>query len=486
MPGEDAANRTCENKIVEFRICDDADTSDRTDEADDYKKVGYRICDYADADDRTDEAEDDKKVAFCICHDADAGVITDEAEDDKKVGFRICDGAPSEREISDTIAKLQTLLDKLPEEECLIQNDGTYIAQDIPREHALKLIKDLRQDLESTEKDTIPYTYRSVTFITRLKRFLYFQGRAKNLDKESERGHNLRWLLPQIIQFLEEDFYVDIRHLFYSNRTRIKTDSKLDYTIHLLCSMVGGPRESLHIISSEKGVVIGDLVLQIGGKEINCAPDQLRIPASTEKKKVECIKSNAKFVLLIEKKTVLDMLEQIKFHETYNCILLTGCGMPDLATRFLLREIRCKLKKPVLGLFDCNPYGIHILTVYMFGSKNMAGRNLRLAVPNIKWLGLFPSDLEKYNIPKLCRQILSKDDISKLKTFLEKGDLVAFVRSNASWEKELSFSFELDLGAEFSKKSLFMTSSNSGHFHHFMIVVSCWWWIMLPDHSSVN
>lgn len=134
---------------------------------------------------------------------------------------------------------------------------------------------------------------------------------------------------------------------------------------------------------------------------------------------------------------MLDMLEQIKFHETYNRILLTGCGMPDLATRFLLREIRCKLKKPVLGLFDCNPYGIHILTVYMFGSKNMAGRNLRLAVPDIKWLGLFPSDLEKYNIPKLCRQILSKDDISKLKTFLEKGDLVDFVKSNASWEKEL-------------------------------------------------
>lgn len=64
--------------------------------------------------------------------------------------------------------------------------------------------------------------------------------------------------------------------------------------------MVGCTRESLHIISSEKGVVIGDLVLQIGGKEINCAPDQQRIPASTEKKKVECIKSNAKFVLLIE------------------------------------------------------------------------------------------------------------------------------------------------------------------------------------------
>ncbi|KAH9676364.1 DNA topoisomerase 6 subunit A [Citrus sinensis] len=356
----------------------------KTDEADDYKKIGYRICDYADADGRTDEAEDDKKVGFCICHDAYASDITNEAEDDKKVGFRICDGAPSERAISDTIAKLQTLLDKLPKEECQIQNDETYIAQDIPREHALKLIKDLRQNLESIEKDSIPYTYRSVTFITHLKRFLYFEGTTKNLDKESERSHNIRY-----------------------NRTRIKTDSKLYYTIHLLCSMVGCTRESLHIISSEKGVVIGDLVLQIGGKEINCAPDQQRIPASTEKKK----------------KTVLDMLEQIKFHETYNCILLTGCGMPYLATRFLLREIRFKLKKSVLGSFDCNPYGIHILTVYMFGSKNMVGRNLRLAVPNIKWLGLFLSDLEKYNIPKLCRQILSKDDISNLKIFLEKGDL---------------------------------------------------------------
>ena len=67
----------------------------------------------------------------------------------------------------------------------------------------------------------------------------------------------------------------------------------------------------------------------------------------------------------------------------------------------------------------------------------ISSRNLRLTVPDIKRLGLFPSNLEKYNIPKLCRQILSKDDISKLKIFLEKGDLVAFMRSNASREKEL-------------------------------------------------
>lgn len=42
-------------------------------------------------------------------------------------------------------------------------------------------------------------------------------------------------------------------------------------------------------------------------------------------------------------------------------------------------------------------------SVYMSGSKNMSYDSGNLTCPDIKWLGVRPSDLEKYNIPEQCR-----------------------------------------------------------------------------------
>ena len=47
--------------------------------------------------------------------------------------------------------------------------------------------------------------------------------------------------------------------------------------------------------------------------------------------------------------------------------------------------------------------GLKILSVYTSGSQNMAYDSLNLTTPNIHWLGVRPSDLEKYNIPDACR-----------------------------------------------------------------------------------
>jgi meiotic recombination protein SPO11 len=66
------------------------------------------------------------------------------------------------------------------------------------------------------------------------------------------------------------------------------------------------------------------------------------------------------------------------------------------------------LKIPVLGLFDADPYGLKILSVYMSGSKNMSYDSASLTTPDIKWLGVRPSDLNKYNIPPQCRTLISR------------------------------------------------------------------------------
>ncbi|RWW01138.1 hypothetical protein GW17_00035839 [Ensete ventricosum] len=67
------------------------------------------------------------------------------------------------------------------------------------------------------------------------------------------------------------------------------------------------------------------------------------------------------------------------------------------------------LHLPVYCLVDCDPYGFDILMVYRFGSMQMAYDANLLRVPEISWLGVFHSDLQKYHLPDRCLLKLTAD-----------------------------------------------------------------------------
>ena len=123
-----------------------------------------------------------------------------------------------------------------------------------------------------------------------------------------------------------------------------------------------------------------------------------------------------------------------------------------------LARLTNELKIPVLGLVDSDPYGLKILSVYMSGSKNMSydrygqhcigkfnfdrlltfislgpTHSASLTTPNIMWLGLRPSDLNKYDLPEQCRLDMTENDI-KTGHELMKED---FIQKNPKWMKEL-------------------------------------------------
>ena len=58
-----------------------------------------------------------------------------------------------------------------------------------------------------------------------------------------------------------------------------------------------------------------------------------------------------------------------RFYDRCPCILITGCGVPDVATRCCLHTLRSQLMIPVYGLVDWNPYGAGILAVYKLGES---------------------------------------------------------------------------------------------------------------------
>lgn len=75
--------------------------------------------------------------------------------------------------------------------------------------------------------------------------------------------------------------------------------------------------------------------------------------------------------------------------------------------------------------------GLKILSVYMSGSKNMSYDSASLTTPDIKWLGVRPSDLDRYNIPQQCRLSMTESDLKTGRELLKE----AFIQKNPAWTK---------------------------------------------------
>lgn len=109
------------------------------------------------------------------------------------------------------------------------------------------------------------------------------------------------------------------------------------------------------------------------------------------------------------------------------------------------------LKLPVLALVDSDPYGLKILSVYMSGSKNMSYDSSNLTTPNIKWLGVRPSDLSRFNIPNQCRLEMTQSDEQAGKQLLQEE----FVKANPQWSHELELMLKHREKAEIQALSSF-------------------------------
>lgn len=135
------------------------------------------------------------------------------------------------------------------------------------------------------------------------------------------------------------------------------------------------------------------------------------------KKKFQ-IRTNAQFVLVVEKEGIYCRLSEDRFFEKLPCILVTGKGFPDLATRAFVWTLHKEFDLPIIGICDCNPFGILVLYTYFMGSSRLGvdGRQ-RYSVP-IQWLGLRPSQLETLRgddcLPSAAFQALTELDRKKL------------------------------------------------------------------------
>ena len=97
--------------------------------------------------------------------------------------------------------------------------------------------------------------------------------------------------------------------------------------------------------------MVGKLRYKEDGDEIDCTKMGVggkAIPSNVDK--VTELRTDAKFVLLVEKDAAFMRLAEDRFYNKYPCIIITAKGQPDVATRLFLSKVKRELKLPVLAL----------------------------------------------------------------------------------------------------------------------------------------
>ena len=223
---------------------------------------------------------------------------------------------------------------------------------------------------------------------------------------------------------LEEGKTVSIRQMFYmtkhtlggSSENTFEDQSESDPIIEDLEVGIDALREELHLFANRRGLVVGKLTVLDAGDTIDLARmgrGGWGIPSICEPDQLKFVKNSAEMILVVEKQAVWHRLNEDRFWEKHNCILMTSEGQAARGARRLLQRMATELKLPIYVLVDNDPWGLYIYSVLKQGSINLAYESMRMAVPNVRFLGMSAFDYKKFTMPKAAEIKLTKEDITR-------------------------------------------------------------------------
>jgi DNA topoisomerase-6 subunit A len=268
-------------------------------------------------------------------------------------------------------------------------------------------------------------------------------------------------------KLIDERKTVSIRQMYYmskhtlphSSENTFEDQDESDPIIEDLEVGIDALREELHLFATRRGSVVGKLVIEDAGDRIDLARmgrGGWSLPSICEPDVIKFLDCKAAFILFVEKDAVFTRLNEDGFWKKHNCILMTTGGQATRGARRLLQRMSQELKLPSYVLVDNDPWGLYIYSVLKQGSINLAYESMRMAVPNVRFLGMSSFDYAKYKLTSAVEIKLKKEDIARA----EQMKAYPWFKDK-KWQREINAlldnGFKMELDGFLTKSISFIT-----------------------------
>ena len=278
------------------------------------------------------------------------------------------------------------------------------------------------------------------------KRFLFHTGHAKKF---------MQTMLVSAFckELIDQGLHTSLRDLYYALKTTLPNSaentfneqSESDPIIVDLEVALKILREQLHLSADVRGRVVGNVTIRDKGDLINWAKlgsGGWAVPSNVED--IEFRKVNADFILIVEKNAAFERLNEDKFWQKHNCIILTTQGQAARGARRLIQRLATEFEKLKVYVFtDADSFGWYIYSVIKYGSISLAYVSERLGTPKAKFLGLTISDIEKFGLQNYTIKA-EEVDIKRAQEMLN----YEWIKKSPAWQKELELMIKKKIKAE--------------------------------------
>ncbi len=210
------------------------------------------------------------------------------------------------------------------------------------------------------------------------------------------------------------------RELYYICKGLIKGNARLkpldfedqpesDSIIDFIGDMLEVYREELNCFANERGGQTYSQQLIVtetmpDGDRATVDLSTLGTAAFQPKNRPQALKLKAKkkidFCLIVESEGTANTLVSMGFTKRNNCILMGAGGVPSNGVRGWCKLIQNELDIPLYFFGDLDAYTMqNIFRTLKAGSAASLVRNADFSAPEVKFLGVLPEDVKKYDLP---------------------------------------------------------------------------------------
>lgn len=210
------------------------------------------------------------------------------------------------------------------------------------------------------------------------------------------------------------------RELYYISKGEIKHNPKLkpldfadqnesDEIIDFIGELLECYREDLNCYANDRGgqtysqhLIVEETMLTgekatIDLSKLGTSPFQPKNQPQNLRLKA---KGKIKFALIVESEGTANTLVNSGFTKRTPCILIGAQGVPSNAVRGWVKLIQDQLKIPLYFFGDLDAYTLqNIFRTLKAGSAASLIRNSDFSAPQVKFLGVIPEDIKKYDLP---------------------------------------------------------------------------------------